>query len=90
MRDLHVPALVLQGMRDYQVPPDQLDDWLRGVGPRTDLTVKRYPALSHLFIPGEGAPSPAEYAKAGHVDPQVIVDIAGWMHQGDVRVTSKP
>lgn len=90
MRDLHIPALVLQGMRDYQVPPDQLDDWLRVVGRRADVTVKRYPALTHLFIAGEGAPSPAEYAKPGHVDPQVMVDIAAWMHPGGGRVTSRP
>ena len=79
MRDLHIPALVLQGMRDFQVAPDQLDDWLRVVGPRTDITVKRYPSLSHLFITGTGTPSPADYATAGHVDPQVITDIAAWV-----------
>ncbi len=79
MRDLHIPALVLQGMRDFQVPPEQLDDWLKGVGPRTDITVKRYPSLNHLFIAGSGTPSPAEYLTFGHVDPQVMLDIAGWI-----------
>lgn len=81
MRSVHIPVLVLQGMRDYQVPPEQLDDWLKAVGPRDDLTVKRYPALSHLMIPGTGAPSPADYATAGHVDPAVIGDIAAWIKQ---------
>jgi dienelactone hydrolase len=90
MRGLHIPALVLQGLRDYQVPPDQLDDWLRVVGPRADITVKRYPALTHLFIPGQGTPSPAEYAKPGHVDPQVMIDIAAWVHHVDGKATSKP
>jgi len=90
MRGLHIPALVLQGMRDYQVPPDQLDDWLRVVGPREDIAVKRYPALTHLFIPGEGVPGPAEYAKAGRVDPQVALDIAAWMHQVGGGTTAKP
>ncbi len=85
MRDLHIPALVLQGMRDFQVAPDQLDDWLRVVGPRTDITVKRYPSLSHLFIAGTGTPSPADYATAGHVDPQVITDIAAWVRAVDSR-----
>ena len=79
MRDVHIPALVLQGMRDYQVPPDQLDDWLKGLGPHKELTVKRYPALSHLMIAGTGQPRPAEYAIAGHVDTLVIADIAQWM-----------
>ena len=75
-RDVHIPVLVLQGMRDYQVPPDQLDDWLKVLGPHKDLTVKRYPALSHLMIAGSGPPRPAEYAVAGHVDTLVIADIA--------------
>jgi uncharacterized protein len=79
MRDLHIPALVLQGMRDYQVPPDQLDDWLTVLGPRRDVTVKRYPALTHLFIAGTGTPGPAEYSTPGHVDLQMINDLAGWI-----------
>ena len=73
-----IPVLVLQGMRDYQVPPDQLDDWLKVLGPHKELTVKRYPALSHLMIAGSGPPRPAEYAVAGHVDTLVIADIATW------------
>ncbi len=48
MRDLHIPALVLQGMRDYQVAPDQLEDWLKVVGTRPDITVKRYPSAQSL------------------------------------------
>jgi hypothetical protein len=76
MRDVHIPTLVLQGMRDYQVPPDQLDDWLKVLGPHKDLTVKRYPALTHLMIAGSGPPRPAEYGVPGRVDSLVISDIA--------------
>lgn len=79
MHEVQVPLLVLQGLRDYQVTPDQLDDWLRALGPRAELTVKRYEGLNHLFLRGEGPPSPADYSKPGHVDPQVISDIAGWV-----------
>jgi fermentation-respiration switch protein FrsA (DUF1100 family) len=80
MRDLHVPALVLQGMRDYQVAPDQLDGWLAEVGVRPDITVKRYPLLNHLFMTGTGGkPGPADYAALGHVESQVIIDIAAWI-----------
>jgi hypothetical protein len=38
--------------------------------------MKSYPALNHLFVAGEGKSLPAEYAKPGHVAPQVIDDIA--------------
>jgi fermentation-respiration switch protein FrsA (DUF1100 family) len=79
MREVSLPLLVLQGLRDYQVTPDQLDDWLRVLGPRSNLTVKRYAGLNHLFLRGEGPPSPADYSRPGQVDPQVIADIAGWI-----------
>lgn len=81
MRTLHVPALVLQGMRDYQVLPGQVDDWLRAVGPGAKVMVHRYPSLNHILTPGEGAPSPADYAVAGHVAPQVIDDMAAWIRE---------
>jgi hypothetical protein len=46
------------------------------LGPHQELTVKRYPALSHLMIAGSGPPRPAEYGVAGHVDTLLIADIA--------------
>jgi dienelactone hydrolase len=79
MREVTLPLLVLQGMRDYQVTPDQLDDWLKTLGDRSDLTVKRYEKLNHLFLAGEGPPSPADYSRPGHVELQVISDIADWI-----------
>ncbi|HLB53589.1 MAG TPA: alpha/beta fold hydrolase [Gemmatimonadales bacterium] len=79
MRDVPVPLLVCQGLRDYQVTSDQLDDWLAALGPRSNLTVKRYEGLNHLFLRGEGPPSPADYRQPGHVDPQVIADLAAWI-----------
>lgn len=81
MRQVSGPVLVLQGMRDYQVTPAGLDDWLQAVGPRKEMTVKRYPALNHLFIAGEGAPNPAEYAKGGHVSEEMIGDVAKWIKE---------
>lgn len=79
MRGVKLPLLILQGLRDYQVTPDQLDDYLRALGPHPDATVGRYEALNHLFIPGVGVPSPSDYAVPGHVDPSVIADIATWV-----------
>ena len=79
MRAIPMPLLLLQGLRDYQVPPEQLEDWLKVLGPRKDLTIKRYEKLNHLFIAGEGVPSPADYKVPGHVDSKVIADIAEWI-----------
>jgi fermentation-respiration switch protein FrsA (DUF1100 family) len=77
---LALPILVLQGGRDYQVTPDDVKAWERAVGPRPNLRVRWYPSLNHLFIAGEGVPSPAEYAKPGTVDAGVVDDLAGWVN----------
>jgi hypothetical protein len=50
--------------------------WKAAVGSAKGVVMKSYPALNHLFVPGEGKSLPAEYAKPGHVAPQVIDDIA--------------
>ncbi|MGH7583367.1 MAG: alpha/beta fold hydrolase, partial [Gemmatimonadales bacterium] len=79
MRQVHVPALVLTGLRDHQVPSDQADAWVAAAGSRSDITVKRYPGLNHLFMTGTGRPSPSDDAVPGHVDARVIGDIATWI-----------
>lgn len=81
MKQVTGPVLVLQGMRDYQVTPEGLEDWLAAVGPRKEMTVKRYAALNHLFIAGEGPPNPSEYAKGGHVSEEMIGDVAKWIKE---------
>ncbi len=75
---LSVPMLVLQGERDYQVTMTDFGLWRRALGGRSDVTLKSYPALNHLFIAGIGPASPADYARAGHVDKGVVEDIAAW------------
>lgn len=71
------PMLILQGGRDYQVTvADDLALWRAAV---PDATFRVYPALNHLFAPGEGPPSPAEYERPQHVDRAVIQDIADWL-----------
>ncbi|NOZ77695.1 MAG: DUF3887 domain-containing protein [Acidobacteria bacterium] len=76
---LHIPMLILQGGRDYQVTRADFRLWKRALEGHTNVTFKLYPSLDHLFIPGRGPSSPAEYMKPGHVDPRVITDIAAWI-----------
>jgi pimeloyl-ACP methyl ester carboxylesterase len=73
--------LVLHGGRDYQVTAKDFDGWKAGLGGRPGATLKVYPTLNHLFVSGEGTPSPAEYERPGHVDEQVIADIAAFLLQ---------
>ncbi|MBS0200557.1 MAG: alpha/beta fold hydrolase [Proteobacteria bacterium] len=76
---LRVPALLLHGDRDFQVP---MEDWAalqHAFGDNKHFTLKLYPSLNHLGIAGTGTPSVAEYAKPGHVDAQLISDTAAWI-----------
>ncbi len=53
------PLLILQGGRDYQVTvADDLARWEAGLSGRDQMTIRVYPALNHLFAPGNGPSSP--------------------------------
>ncbi|MCW5552402.1 MAG: alpha/beta fold hydrolase [Verrucomicrobiae bacterium] len=76
---LHVPMLILQGLRDYQVTEKDLAGWRAVLPGRKDVTFKTYPKLHHLFIAGEGPSTPAEYTIPGFVDEEVIRDVTEWI-----------
>jgi len=79
---LSIPILIAQGGRDYQVTKADFDLWKKALGSRKNVTFKFYEKLNHLFITGTGKSTPAEYGKAGHVDVQVVEDIAKWIGLG--------
>jgi hypothetical protein len=79
---LPTPILIVQGGRDYQVTvADDLSRWRAALGTRPDVTIRVYDADNHLFFPGSGPSSPAEYEPAQHVDPDVVAGIAAWLTQ---------
>ena len=73
------PFLILQGERDYQVTMTDFQNWKNALGGSKTATFLVYPTLNHLFMPGEGAPSPGDYEKTNHVLPDVVSDIAAWV-----------
>jgi uncharacterized protein len=74
------PMLILQGGRDYQVTVDaDLAIWKAALAARPDVTIRVYPSLNHLFAPGDGPSSPAEYEPVQHVDEIVVRDISDWL-----------
>lgn len=75
---LATPLLILQGGRDYQVTAADFQRW-QLLSSRQGVTLKHYPPLNHLFMAGSGPSTPAEYQAPGHVDGQVIADIADWV-----------
>lgn len=77
---LRKPMLILQGGRDYQVTvADDLAGWRAGLAGRPDITFHIYDRDDHLFFPGSGPSTPAEYEKSQHLDPAVVTDIAVWI-----------
>jgi dienelactone hydrolase len=74
------PAFVLQGERDYQVTvEDDLTEWRVAFADNADARIEQYPSLNHLFMPGEGQPTPAEYYEPNHVAESVVADLASWV-----------
>ncbi|MFQ6399195.1 alpha/beta hydrolase family protein [Nocardia sp. KC 131] len=77
---LHIPMLILQGERDYQVTvAEDLAGWRAGLADRADVTIRICPADDHLFFPGAGPSLPDDYARPQHVDADVVADIADWL-----------
>ncbi|MBZ5503682.1 MAG: alpha/beta fold hydrolase [Acidobacteriia bacterium] len=81
--ELKIPILILQGGRDFQVPPaTNFAEWQAALAGHKNVTLKLYPDLNHLFITGEGPSLPQEYQQAGHIDEPVVTDIAAWISAG--------
>ncbi|WP_415646161.1 alpha/beta hydrolase family protein [Stackebrandtia soli] len=77
---LRKPMLILQGGRDYQVTvDDDLTRWRAGLGDRPEVDIRVHDADDHLFFPGTGPSTPADYERPQHVDPAVIGDIVEWV-----------
>ena len=78
-KGLKQPMLILQGERDYQVTMEDFKKWNAALSGRSNVTLKSYPGLNHLFIAGTGKSLPAEYSVPGHVSADVVRDIATWI-----------
>ena len=72
-----VPKLILQGGRDYQVTvADDLPAWREAL---PTATIKILEADNHLFFPGTGPSTLADYQAAQHVDPEALTTILDWL-----------
>jgi uncharacterized protein len=86
---LGLPVLVLQGGRDDQVSPKDFAGWERALKDLPRASLKAYPKLNHLFVAGEGPSAPSEYEKPGHVDREVVEDIAAFVMRGTLRAPQR-
>ncbi len=80
-RGLTMPLLIIQGERDYQVTMTDFQNWKDALAGQSNVTLKTYPDLNHLFMTGNGKSTPDEYQTPGNVAPAVIQDIAAWIQQ---------
>lgn len=76
------PVLAVVGSNDLQVPPYTVEDPLRkGVKPDTDVTIKVYPGLNHLFQHAATG-LPTEYGDIEEtISTEVLADIAAWIQE---------
>lgn len=74
-----LPVLWLQGERDIQVTAADWQHWRQALAHDAAATLRAYPALNHLGIPGSGPGNAAEYAQPGQVDAGLITDVAHWL-----------
>ena len=78
--NLTIPILLLQGKRDYQVTfEDDFAIWNNTFSDNTNVLLKTYDLLNHLFISGQGIPTNTEYLIPGQVSEYVIQDILSWI-----------
>jgi dienelactone hydrolase len=78
---LSIPMLILQGDRDYQVRVADVDRFQQALAGHANAEIHVLAGLNHLFMQsqGTGLGTPADYDKAGHIDPEVIERIAGFV-----------
>lgn len=78
------PMLILQGELDFQATAAvDFAGYKALLGDRENVTFKLYPGLNHAFVPALSASilkAKQEYNTERHIGPQVIGDIAAWIH----------
>jgi dienelactone hydrolase len=78
---LTVPLFILQGERDYQVTLQDFQGWKDALSSKSNVQLKTYPDLNHLFMTGTGKSTPTEYNTPANVSVSIIDDIAAWVKQ---------
>jgi hypothetical protein len=83
LKDQSLPALILQGENDAQVPGSSLDDFKKALSGRTNIDYKLYPKVNHTLVEFEGVSTGAEYAIPANVPEYLISDIANWIKRSN-------
>ncbi|HUS33443.1 MAG TPA: alpha/beta fold hydrolase [Kofleriaceae bacterium] len=73
------PTLILHGTRDYQVTDEDFAVWQRGLRDESHVELVTVTGANHLFIAGQGQPTPLEYKVEAHVDARVIAKLVAFV-----------
>lgn len=74
-QELKLPILLLQGVRDYNVPLKDYNLWLAGMKGKSNFKSVLFDDLDHLFFTGSGLANPKDIAKPNHVSPKAINEV---------------
>ncbi|OQE29475.1 hypothetical protein PENSTE_c002G10144 [Penicillium steckii] len=70
---LKCPVLVTQGCRNYQVTvQDDYEKWHAAICGKSNVRLRLYEELNHIFVAGTGLSTPLEYSVQGNVDERVV------------------
>ncbi len=83
-----LPALLVFGGRDLQVPIREEALWQSRLGARSNTVFVDFPTLNHLLIEGSGPMTPAEYGTPGHVSEALLDRLGEWINER-AQVTSR-
>jgi pimeloyl-ACP methyl ester carboxylesterase len=80
LAEVKVPALALDGARDWQVPPSaNVPEMKRALAHDRDVTIEEMPGLNHLFQTAQTG-SPTEYGEiAETMSPAVLTLVSDWI-----------
>ncbi len=73
------PMLFIQGARDYQVTPAELNLWKNKLKNACCATYIQFEKLNHMLLVGEGKSTPSEYNLPNNVPEYVATEIANWV-----------
>ncbi len=71
--------LFLQGGRDYQVPPSEMELWRTLLKENSQAQFELFSNLNHLGLPGKGPSLPAEYEEAENVPAELIDKVVNFI-----------
>jgi uncharacterized protein len=81
---LVMPALIIQGGRDYQVNTKNFKLWKKSLKNKGNVTFKIYPLLNHILLEGNSKSTPSEYQIKSKVPDYFINDISNWILESSI------